>query len=454
MKSNKVKKISLNLSFFLALILFFCLYLVNTIKQNQRDNNLNSPEKDTKIAEDKSIYNNDNPGELTDVYISVFPTKDKEGKIYDFSSLDVIANWDINNPILDANVQFLSAENEPERYQMRTPNSTVRVRGNRSASLKSYRIKIMDNIDAYKGQAVFNVDKNLRDPSRIANKLAHDLIKDLEHISGFRTDFFRLYIKDASASGAEDEFHYYGLYTHIEQPNKTYLRSRGLDDKGSIYRAENFNFQLTPELKNVDDSEYNEQEFETVLAIREGKKHTKLINMLKDINDPNKDFNDIFYTYFNEDNYLTWLSVNILLGNADAMSGGFLLYNPSNSSIWYLLPWDFNGIFLWMEDGTEMPSILDKMTDVILHRRYLEQEGNLKKLHDKIEELISGPFSSKKIKVTKKSYKPVLLELMDQYPDNVLLNTPITTYMANIDQIDEYIFMNYQDFLAWYDRRK
>ena len=100
----------------------------------------------------------------------------------------------------------------------------------------------------------------------------------------------------------------------------------------------------------------------------------------------------------------------------------------------------------------DMPSILDKLrTCLILHRRYLEQEGNLRKLHDKIEELISKSFSPNKIKALKKTYKPILLEMMNKYPDNLLLNIPMVEYMAYIDQIDEKIYRNYQEFLKWYE---
>ncbi|HPU63929.1 MAG TPA: CotH kinase family protein, partial [Mobilitalea sp.] len=393
-------------------------------------------------------------GEYVNVYISVFPTLGEEGILYDLSSFDITAYWDKKNPVLDANIQFLPKNMKVDDYVMRTPNATIRVRGNRGASPKSYRVKILDGVYAYRGQAVFNLNKNLRDPSRIANKLAHDLIKNLDNIAGFRTDFLNVFIKDASASGPQNEFYSYGLYTHIEQPNRAYLRAHGLDEKGSIYRAENFNFQLAPQLKDVNDPDYSEQEFETVLAIRKSNDHSKLLSMLKDLNDPAKDFNEVFYTYFNEENYLTWLAVNILLGNADAASKGFLLYNPSNLPVWYLLPWDFDGIFLWMKDEAEIPGFLDKINDVTLHKKYLDQEGNLEKLRDKVNELALGPFSSKKVKSLLKSYKPVLLELINIYPDNVSLGIPVNIYMAFIDRIDEYIMKNYQDFTKWYEDKK
>jgi spore coat protein H len=460
MNSDRVKKITLGLSVILAMILFYCLYLIN-LKIENTDNNrevkkveaVSSTSLENKVLkENKNIYNRYNPDEFMGLYISVFSTEDKDGEVYDFSDFDLIADWNKGfNPVLNANVQFSSRGKQFKGKPLNIPNASIRVRGNPGASLKSYRIKLMDGTEGFNGQSTYNINKNMNDPSRIANKLAHDLIINLKHISGFRTSFFELYIKDNSLINSETDFNSYGLYTHIEQPNKSYLKSRGLDENGSIYRAEDFYFQLAQQLKNVDDPDYDEQSFETVLAIREGNDHTKLINMLKDINDESKDFEEAFHKYFNEDNYLTWLSINILLGNADAMSGGFLLYNPSDSYVFYLLPWDFDGIFQWMQEEGDEPNIYDSLNNVALHRRYLQQDKNIEKLKERMEDIKNKEFTPSKVKSLIKLYKPVLLEMMDQYPDNVLLSMPLNEQIAYLGQIDEKIIMNYNEFIKQYD---
>lgn len=451
MISDKMKKNSLVLSLVLATIIFVCLYIIN-MSQDLSVASLDSANNKS-LNEFKGVYEDYNPGDIFDLYINVFATRDNDGEIYDLSAFDLIAEWDGDfNPVLDANIQFNPKGRQVVGHPINLPNAYISVRGNPKVPLKSYRVKYMDGVDGFQGQSVFNINKHLNDPSRIANKLAHDLIIDVDNILGFRTSFLDIYIRDNSLIDGESEFHSYGLYTHTEQPNKTYLRSRGLDPNGSIYRAENFYFQLTPEIKNVNDANYDKQSFETVLGIREGKDHTKLIQMLKDINDKDKNFDEVFHTYFNEDNYLTWLSVNILLGNADAMHNGFLLYNPSNTLIFYLMPWSFDNIFKWMESEEDTPNIYEKMVEVDLHRKYLEQDENVDKLKAKIEELISESFSPKKIKSLIKQYKPLLLDMMSQYPDNVLLSIPYNEQIAYLGQIDERILINYNEFMEKYDR--
>lgn len=457
MNSDRVKKLILSFSIILAMILFFCLYLINLRMDDKKAQALESEVVDASInnkvlKENQNLYRKYNPSEFSQVYINVFSTKDEDGEVYNFSDFDLIAEWNKDfNPVLDANVQFLDRDKQSKGQPLNIPNASIRVRGNPGAALKSYRIKFMDGSEGFNGQSTFNLGKHLNDPSRIANKLAHDLIIDIQHISSFRTYFLEVYIRNDSIKEEKSDFNSYGLYTHIEQPNKAYLRNRGLDEKGSIYRAENFYFKLTPQLKNVDDSDYDEKSFETVLSIREGKDHTKLIKMLKDINDEGKDFDEVFHTYFNEDNYLTWLSINILLGNVDGMSQGFLMYNPSNSSVFYLLPWDFDSIFYWMYEDSDMPNIYESLNKVVLHKKYLQDDGNVKKLKDRIEELKNEAFSPAKVKSLIKQYKPILLETMDKYPDNVLSSIPLNEQMAYLGQIDERILINYHEFMKEYE---
>ena len=84
----------------------------------------------------------------------------------------------------------------------------------------------------------------------------------------------------------------------------------------------------------MDDPAYSEEEFETVLSIREGSNHEKLLAMLADVNDTTRDFGEIFETYFDEDNYLTWLAFNLLMGNEDIINHNYIIYSPENISVY------------------------------------------------------------------------------------------------------------------------
>lgn len=407
------------------------------------------------LAENKNIYKSEDPGELTTVYITVFPTYDEAGNLLDFSAFDQLTSRDKTfSPVLDANVQFGDADGSLNPLvNTNSANSTIQVRGNsaRGAKYKSYKVKLKDE-NSFQGQTVLNINKHMFDVSKIANKFCMDMMQQVDDMASFSTYFMRVYIKDASLPKEQQTYKYYGLYTDIEQPNKTYLRRRGLDENGTMYKASNFEFRLTPELKNVDDPGYDEEAFETVLGIREAKDHTKLLQMLTDINDVNQDFNTVFHKYFNEDNYLTWLACNVLLGNEDTIAHNFILYSPQDSLTWYLLPWDYDGTFKFGEYASsfQAPQSLkgvQRLSGVQLHRRYLLQPGNQEKLTAKIQELMRTSFTEERVNSLLDSYRPVLEEMLDKSPDLELLEIPLNQYNRYINQFYGQIEKNYQAYL-------
>ena len=75
------------------------------------------------------------------------------------------------------------------------------------------------------------LNKHIGDVYRFKNKLAYDLMKDIPQMMSARTQFVHLYVKDTT-EGGNGTFTDYGLYTQVEQINKTYLKTHGLDNKG------------------------------------------------------------------------------------------------------------------------------------------------------------------------------------------------------------------------------
>ncbi len=407
------------------------------------------------LKENKNIYTQDDKGKITSVYITAFPTETDDGKTLNFSDFDLdTARSKEYNPVLNANVQFGNKSGGLSNLKNANQvNATIRLRGSssRSAAIKSYKVKLKGNDDTFKGRTTLNLNKHVSDPSKITNKLCMDLMQTVDNMSSFQTDFMLVYIRDGSLPQSQQQYKYYGLYTNIEQPNKSYLKLRGLDENGSLYKAENFEFRQYPELKNVDDPNYDEAAFEKVLKIREGKDHTKLLTMLKDINDMNQDFNTVFHKYFNEDNYLTWMACNVLFGNEDTIAHNFILYNPQNSLTWYMLPWDFDGTFrigkFVSNYNAPIPlKGIQRMTGVLLHRRYFKQPGNIEKLTAKIEELLKTSFSKDKVNALLDDYRPVLAATMSKDPDVLIGKMPPNELNTYIDQFYSQIELNYQNY--------
>lgn len=406
------------------------------------------------LSEDKSIYEQDN--NIYDVYISAFPTKDSDGNMIDLSAFGLHTSRGHDyNPVLNCNIQIVSEGQKLDPLlSLDLKNATIRVRGNssRGDTYKSYKVKLNDNTEGFYGQMNLNINKHSEDITKIATKLETDLLVDMDHILSYQTYFMRVWIRDASLPEEEQEFKYYGLFTEIEQPNKTYLEKRGLDSNGSMYKARDFSFMLSDVLKNVDDPEYDEKAFETVLTIREGKSHEKLLEMLRAVNDNTTNFEEVFHTYFNEENYLTWLAFNLLMGNNDIINHNFIIYNPENSNTWYLVPWDFDGTLRFGEYESSLmrlpPSLrgVQKLNQSVLHRRYLRMDGSIEKIENKMKELLNTSITRDKVTRLINSYKPVLERTMPLMPDIGLLDMPPNELSAYLDSLYDGILSNYEAF--------
>lgn len=405
------------------------------------------------LEEDKSIYGEPD-NSIYDVYISVFPTKDENGEMLDFSAFGKhVARDHSYNPTLNCNIQIL---NEDERLDpllnLDAKNATIRVRGNssRGDKYKGYKVKFSDENREFLGQKTLNINKHTEDSSKITTKFCTDVLQQMDNIASYRTNFMRVWIRDVSLPKSRQKFEYYGLYTHIEQPNKQYLESRGLSSDCEMYKARDFSFRLVDAIKDVDDPEYSKEEFETVLNIREGNSHEKLIEMLEAVNDETRNFEEVFATYFNEENYLTWLAFNLLVGGEDILNHNYILYSPQNSKTWYFIPWDFDSN-LDYKDSWVVPSLRNgqKLNQVILHRRYFRVPGNIDKIKLKMEELLQNQFSEENIESLTAGYIPVLEKTITLEPDVGLLRRGMTPedVVPFIHTYPDLIQKKYQDFV-------
>ena len=128
-------------------------------------------------------------------------------------------------------------------YGESVPNATVQIRGQTSSqnAQKNYKIELKKNKGTWRGQRTINLNKHMTEGMRFRNKLAYDLIRGIPQMVGLRTQFVHLYVKDnTEESGVK--FEDYGIYTQVEQLNKTALKSHGLDSNGQLYKINSFEF--------------------------------------------------------------------------------------------------------------------------------------------------------------------------------------------------------------------
>ena len=219
-------------------------------------------------------------------------------------------------------------------------NAGLRQRGAsaRAAPQKSFRVRLED--DLWRNEERIQLNKHPFDQSRMTNKLAFDLMQRLPHLPSLRTQFVNLWIDDGA--GPVDQ----GLYTHIESRAKEYLINRGLDKDDNVYKANFFTFSksdLAAIQVDEDGEPLDEARFEERIEIDRGDDHSKLVEMVAAINNPDLSFESVLDRYFNRNNMLMWVTTNLLLGQEDVIDQNFFLYNAQGSDKFYFLPWDYDG---------------------------------------------------------------------------------------------------------------
>lgn len=126
-------------------------------------------------------------------------------------------------------------------YADSVPNATVQIRGQSSSkgAQKNYKIKLKKNKGSWRGQRTIALNKHMSEGLRFRNKMAYDLIKGIDQMMGLRTQFVHLYVKDLTDSSS-GVFEDYGLYTQVEQLNKTALKAHGLNPEAQLYKVNFF----------------------------------------------------------------------------------------------------------------------------------------------------------------------------------------------------------------------
>lgn len=226
-------------------------------------------------------------------------------------------------------------------YGEDTPNATVNIRGQTSSRnpQKGYKIELKKNKGTWRGQRTINLNKHQTDGLRFRNKLAYDLMKGIPEIMSLRTQFVHLYVKDETAGGTA--FEDYGLYTQVEQLNKTGLKAHGMDSNGQLYKINYFEFyRYEDAIKLEDDPEFDRAKFEKLIEIKGSNDHTKLIEMLEAVNDNAIPIGKVLDKYFDTENITYWMAYMMLTGNIDTQSRNVYIYSPQNSDKWYFIPWD------------------------------------------------------------------------------------------------------------------
>ncbi len=207
-------------------------------------------------------------------------------------------------------------------------DAEMRVRGDDSRSFpkKSYRIKFNSKPFA-NGRKKINLNAEYLDESYVCQYLS-SIAYAKAGVPCFKSEHVRMYINGR----------FYGLYLMIEVVDEDFLKSRGLDPKGELFKA-----SLERSTLSV---------FDTVR--KNWEKKTSLIygyDVLEDLRDrlnmvPDWDFYNFIKRYFDYDNFISFLAMGALTANGSAYYHNYYLYyDRFKTKKWTLIPWDLDKTF-------------------------------------------------------------------------------------------------------------
>ena len=344
-------------------------------------------------------------------------------------------------------------------YGEEAPNATVQVRGQSSSAnkQKNYKIELKSGKGKWRGQRTIALNKHMGEGLRFRNKMAYDLIRGIDQMMGLRTQFVHLYVKDETSGS--DSFDDYGLYTQVEQLNKTALQVHGLDKNGQLYKVNYFEFQRDPDvIKLSDDPGYNLAKFEEKLEIKGSSDHTKLIAMLDQLNDYSVPMDSILGKYFDTENLAYWMAFQLLTGNTDTQSRNMYLYSPTNSDTFYVLDWDNDGMLMRKENqirnistGSSWEQGVSNYWGNTLFRRCLQT----KSFRDELDKAVKREYrymSAKHINTMVDHYESITRQYLWRTPDSMYEPLTRAQYDEVAGQLHDEVAQNYRIYKESFDK--
>jgi len=461
----KLKSILLGM-FVLAMPAFLCACSVEEAANTELGTKVEKQDIETNtdihIRDKNLLYSQYDNQEIVTMYLTVSSGNSAEGTNHTWEEINTYSAYDYERMGVNRYqvAGLLQVGNEEGLipgelgYGQIAPNCTVQIRGQSSSrnAQKNYKISIKDNKGDWRGQTTIALNKHQGDGLRFRNKLAFDLLSNVDELMSLRTTFVRLYVKDTT-EGGNAKFEDYGIYTQVEQLNKTALKAHGLDHRGHLYKINFCEFYRYEDIiVTKDDPKYDVKKFEEILEIKGDDDHTKLIQMLEKVNDYSIPIEEILEEHFDMENIAYWMAFNLLMGNVDTQSRNFYIYSPQNVDRWYIIPWDIDGMLSRTEysikgriDYEEWESGISNYWGNVLFQRCLKSEEYRKALDSAMEDLRSV-LSPELVNSYAQSYAKLLKPYV--YSSRDLLYAPLKPeeYDQVVNGINDEITDNYKRY--------
>ncbi len=432
------------------------------------------------LTEDKELYDDDrDEASVITMYLTVSRGNKADGSDHTWKEINTYSQDDYDKMGVDRyKVEGLLQIDETGNgitadsygYGETVPNVSVQVRGQTStrADQKNYKIRIKSGKDEFRGQRTLNLNKHRSEPYRFLNKLCYDLLDPIPQLVGARTQFVHLYVKDMTGDDAEREYAEWevrpevidgyedcGLFTMVEQINRTYLRTHGLDENGHLYKVTFFEWNTYEEVMvPFDDPDFDKEAFEDFLEIKGDGDPSKLQDVLNSIHNYTIPIDKIVDEHFDAENICYWMAFNILVGNYDVGARNLFIYSPLNSKRFYMICWDMDVAFKasyneWSHysDGDSWENGMTQFLVVTLVNRMMKEQKYRDMLSAAVDDLYRNYVTADIVNEKAAAYRGAIKPYLYKAPDvNHLQLDDMTVYDELTARLGSEVDRNYEIF--------
>jgi hypothetical protein len=219
------------------------------------------------------------------------------------------------------------------------PQSGVKFKGNSSynnpGKKKPFRIDLAEYVadQSHDGLKKLVLNNAFKDPTLLREKLMLDYL-NAHGVAAPRAGFARVYLNN----------HYWGLYTVVEDVNKTFLKDRFNNKSGNLFKGDP---RGRLEWKGPDPTLYQtDYELKTNETANDWSDLVHLIQVLNNI--PQNQFADSLSRYLNLDSWYDYWAAHSLFVNLDSYIGSghnYFLYHNADTDKFEWITWDVNEAF-------------------------------------------------------------------------------------------------------------
>ena len=387
------------------------------------------------VEDDKSLYEEQGT-EIAVYYVTVGQGAEADSANHTWAEVNAHPlSWyeeqDVEPYVCEAVLQ-VGDENGPQEgefgYSDRSANAFIGLKGAAASekSQKSYKLTLKEGKGKLNGSKTVILNKYIMDPLRFTDVCLQQIMAGEDTMLGRRASLVHLYVKDKT-EGGDGKFVDYGLYTQLENVNRTYLKSRGLDADGSLYKTVDFDFGRHEEIiREATDSRYDEAAFSQLLETKsDAEDHSALITMLTAVNSEETDTKTLVRKYFDETNLYYFMAFRLLTGDTEGAAGGYYLYSPQGTDKWYFISAETDHAFRSLYDRMKDPDYEEPwtqgrfmLTGNQLFRRVLEDESCRTALEDAMEDLQDTCLSQDEFSAAVSSWQKACADVLFEQPDS------------------------------------